>query len=130
MNYLWIGLGSALGGMARAWVGSWVEQRNAGNPFPWGIFLVNFSGSLLIGLLAGAAQADVRWLANNPTATSFLMVGVCGGYTTFSTFSLQTFNLLRSGRTGTALAYMAASVVLCVLAVWLGFLITNGLKRS
>lgn len=129
MNYLWIGLGSALGGMARAWVGGWVEQRAAGNPFPWGIFLVNFTGSLLIGLLAGAASADVRW-ANHPNTASFLMVGVCGGYTTFSTFSLQTFNLLRSGRTGTALAYMAASVVLCVVAVWLGFLLTNGLKRS
>lgn len=129
MNYLWIGLGSALGGMARTWVGGWVEQRTQ-SVFPWGIFLVNFSGSLLIGLLAGAVQADVRWIANNPTATSFLMVGVCGGFTTFSTFSLQTFNLLRTGRTGTALAYMAASVVLCVVAVWIGFLITNGLKRS
>ena len=93
LTYFWNGLGSALGGMGRYWC-SGVIARAFGETFPWGTIIVNASGSLIIGFLATLMSPDGRLLVP-PDARTFLMIGLCGGYTTFSSFSLQTLNLVR-----------------------------------
>lgn len=121
VNYLLIGLGSAIGGIARAWAGT-ATVRWTGAGFPWGTILVNVTGSMLIGLVAAWPQADGRALIATP-AGQFLAVGVCGGYTTFSSFSLQTLTLLQEGRPAAALANVGISLVACLVAVWAGYLL-------
>jgi CrcB protein len=116
--YLWIALGSALGGMARYWCSGFVAAR-FGETFPWGTVLVNVLGSFLIGLVAALTAPDGRLLVG-AHARQFVMLGVLGGFTTFSSFSLQTLNLLHAGEWSRALANVGASVVLCLVAVWLG----------
>lgn len=121
MAYLLIALGSAIGGAARYWCSGFVAQR-AGEFFPWGTLAVNVIGSFLIGMLAAAGDPDGRWYLG-PQARQFLMIGVLGGFTTFSSFSLQTLNLLRDGEWSYAAANIALSVAACLLAVWLGFFV-------
>jgi CrcB protein len=118
-TYLWIALGSAVGGVARYGASSLVA-RSFGETFPWGTLLVNVTGSFVIGIFATLTGPDGRWLVP-PDARLFVTIGICGGYTTFSSFSLQTFNLVRSGEYGAALGNIAGSVILCLVAVWLGF---------
>lgn len=115
----WIGLGSALGGMARYGVSGWVAQR-AGEVFPWGTLVVNASGSFIIGLVfvLGGTEGRMRL---DPQWRDFLMLGILGGYTTFSSFSLQTLNLARSGEWVWAAGYIALSLIACLGAVLLGF---------
>ena len=95
-------LGSALGGLARYWlaivVGAWL-----GPGFPWGTLLINVLGSLVIGLAGSATDAR-----EHAAFRAFLMVGVCGGFTTFSSFSLQTLELMQNGREGSALLYVGS----------------------
>ena len=88
--------------------------------FPWGTLLVNVAGSFAIGLLAALVTADGR-PALGSDARAFLMVGVLGGFTTFSSFSLETLTLARTGALGAAAANVALSLVLCLGGVWLGF---------
>ena len=113
MTYLMVASGGALGSVLRFWLGSLVGQK-AGAPF-WGTLFVNVSGCFLIGLLGNLRE-------NGPAEFDryFLMVGVMGGYTTFSTFSLQTLELFQKGSVPLALANIALSLVLCLLGVWLG----------
>jgi CrcB protein len=118
LTYLWIALGSALGGVARYALSTRVAET-VGGTFPWGILLVNVTGSFVIGLVATIAPPDGRW-ALSPDARLFLTVGLCGGYTTFSSFSLQTLDLIRTGQAPAALGNVVGSVVLCLLAVWAG----------
>jgi CrcB protein len=118
MNYFWIAVGSALGGMFRYWC-SGVAARLIGETLPWGTLIVNVAGSFVIGLFFTLTGPDGRLIVNS-TARLFVMVGLCGGYTTFSSFSLQTLTLLQDGELVYAVANIAASVVLCMLAVWLG----------
>lgn len=113
---VWIALGGAVGSVARALVGLSLPAR-----FPWATLLVNVLGSLLIGWLmarlgpmASPAGASLR---------NFLVVGFCGGFTTFSTFSWQTLEQMQKGQWGAAVANVLLSVFLCLLAVWLGFLL-------
>lgn len=117
--YLLIAVGSAIGGAARYWVTQLVGAR-MGELFPWGTLAVNASGSLFIGFLGALGQPGALWHMS-PDARLFLMVGVLGGFTTFSAFSLQTLNLLRDGEGLYAATYVAASVIVCLLAVWAGF---------
>ncbi len=119
MNYLWIALGGALGSMARFWVAEWVVARHA-SPFPFAVLLINVTGSFLIGVLAATLAPGGRWAAPEGIRL-LLMVGVCGGYTTFSSFSLQTFDLLRVGAPWLALWNVLGSVTACLVAVWLGY---------
>ncbi|HEX7967733.1 MAG TPA: fluoride efflux transporter CrcB [Stellaceae bacterium] len=119
MDYLWVIVGSALGGMARYGVSGAVARR-IGETFPWGTLAVNVSGSFVIGVFA-ALTGPAGTLAGDPAPTSFVMVGLCGGYTTFSSFSLQTLNLARDGEWPRVGANIVASVALCLLAVWAGF---------
>ena len=126
MSYLWIFLGGGIGSMAR-FAASGLAARHFGETFPWGTLLVNVSGSLLIGFFATATGADGRWLVP-PSARQFVMLGICGGYTTFSSFSLQTLGLAREGEWLRAGGNALLSFVLCMLAVWLGHLLAANLS--
>src|SRR5258708_3201771 len=95
MNALWIFLGGGLGSLARWWCSGFVA-RCFGETFPLGTLVVNVTGSLAIGLFATMSDPGGRWLVS-PSLRTFFMVGICGGYTTFSSFSLQTLNLARDG---------------------------------
>jgi CrcB protein len=118
MTYLWIALGSAIGGAARYGCTD-LTARWLGASFPWGTLIVNVSGSLLIGFLAALMSPDGRLFAA-PDARAFLMIGILGGYTTFSSFSLETLSLARNGEWLFAFANILLSVVLCLAAVWVG----------
>ena len=121
LTYLWVALGGALGSVGRFWLSGFVATRY-GETFPMGTLVVNVSGSLVIGFLAALSAPEGRWLPS-PGFRPFLMIGVCGGYTTFSSFSLQTLNLLRDREWLYAGGNVLLSVALCMLAVWLGFLL-------
>ncbi len=127
VTYFWIGLGSALGGMARYWC-SGIIARTFGETFPWGTIIVNASGSLIIGFLATLMSPDGRLLVP-PDARAFLTIGLCGGYTTFSSFSLQTLHLVRDGEWLWATANVLFSLTLCLAAVWLGHIGAAALSR-
>jgi CrcB protein len=118
VTYLWIALGSAIGGAARYGCAG-LAARWLGVSFPWGTLIVNVSGSLLIGFLAALMAPDGRLLATSDTR-SFLMIGILGGFTTFSSFSLETLNLVRDGEWLWASGNVVLSVVLCLFSVWLG----------
>ena len=109
-----VALGSALGGAARFLLAGWVGAR-LGESFPWGTVLVNVLGSELIGALA--AQEEML----SPEARQFLMVGVLGGFTTFSSFSLQTLRLAQDGDWVRAAGNVLGSVALCLAAVAVGY---------
>lgn len=115
-----VALGSALGGMARYAVSS-VVARRFGEAFPFGTLVVNVTGCIVIGLFAALTQAPGT-LAGSLSTRVFVLVGICGGYTTFSSFSLQTLDLARAGEWLSAASNIVASTGLCLLAVWLGFL--------
>ena len=125
-NYLWIAAGSALGGVARYWC-SLVAARFFGETFPWGTLIVNVVGSLIIGFFATITGPDGRLLVGS-TARQFVMIGVLGGYTTFSSFSLQTLNLMQDGQWGHVGFNIVASVALCLLAVWAGHAAAAGIN--
>jgi CrcB protein len=128
ITYVWIALGGALGSMARYGC-SGLAARWIGETFPWGTLIINVLGSLVIGFFATLTGPDGRVLVA-PDARQFVMVGICGGYTTFSSFSLQTLNLVRDGDMIRAGANVVASVVLCLIAVWLGHLAATALNQS
>jgi len=125
---IWVAFGGAIGSLARFWVGEWFASVGDSR-FPWATVLVNISGSFLIGAIAALTGPDGRLVAS-PVARQFLMVGICGGYTTFSAFSLQTLILAQSGDWLRAGANVVASVVLCLLAVWLGHLAAAALNGA
>jgi CrcB protein len=124
--YLWIALGGALGSVARYWASGVVAQKT-GDGFPWGTLLVNVSGSLAIGFIATLTAPEGRWAAS-PAVRQFLMVGILGGFTTFSAFSLQTLELAQRGEWASAGWNVVASVVICLIAVWLGHVAAMGLN--
>jgi CrcB protein len=113
----WIFLGAGLGGVLRFLCSNMVA-RAFGETFPWGTLLVNVVGSFLIGLFAIITGPDGRLLVGS-TARQFVMVGIFGGYTTFSSFSLQTLNLAQDGQWWLVAANIALSLVLCLVSVWL-----------
>ena len=121
--YLWVALGGALGSLARFWVNGLISEK-FGATFPWCTLAINVTGSFIIGVIGALAIPEGRM--DSPSrqfATQFLMIGVCGGYTTFSSFSLQTLNLLREREWLYAGGNVILSVVLCMIAVWLGWLL-------
>ncbi len=118
-EYLWISLGGALGTAARFWISGLVARR-FGETFPFGTLVVNVSGSFVIGLFAALSGPDGRLLVD-PRIRQFFMIGICGGYTTFSSFSLQTLTLVQDREWLWAGWNAIASLILCLLAVWLGY---------
>jgi CrcB protein len=127
MTYVWVALGGALGSVAR-YTCSITAARWLGAAFPWGTLFVNVAGSFAIGLLAALVTADGQRLLGADTR-AFVIVGVLGGFTTFSSFSLETLELARGGALGAAGANVAASVVLCLFGAWLGFAAAGVLNR-
>ncbi len=128
LTYLYIGLGGAIGSIARAWTANAVV-RTLGPHFPWGTILVNIVGSFIIGFFGALTAGDGRFSAH-PDARAFVMVGICGGFTTFSSFSLQTFDLARDGKLMAALANVVFSLILCLLAVTAGYASADAINRS
>jgi CrcB protein len=125
LTYLLVAVGGAIGSVARAWV-SVMAVRLVGASFPWGTMVINIVGSMVIGIVAATALSPTRTIFTQEVRI-FLMVGFCGGFTTFSSFSLQTFELLREGRPAVAFANVALSVLLCLLATTAGYLGTTAL---
>lgn len=118
LTYFWIMFGGALGSGARFWVSGLLGDR-WGVGFPWGTLFVNLSGSFIIGAVAALTEPGGPWLAG-PRLRQFMMIGIFGGYTTFSSFSLQTMELVREGDWLRASANSIFSLVGCLAAVWLG----------
>ena len=132
MGYFLIGIGSALGGMARYWC-SVAIATTVKSTFPWNILTINVIGSCLIGIAMGALEQGGRWHAPDGTryfVTQFFMVGVLGGFTTFSSFSAVTLTLMREQQWLQAGANILLSVVLCLLAVAAGFWLTSSLNQA
>ena len=113
-RFLWVALGGALGAVLRYAV-SLIPVRGG---FPVLTLLTNLLGALLIGFIAGAAEIS----APSPGLILFAKTGLCGGFTPFSTFSLESYTLIKAGQKGTAVLYIALSVGLCLLGIWLGHL--------
>ena len=118
MFYLSMAAGGALGSMARAWLAIAVAQIT-GPQFPWGTILINVAGSFIIGCFGTLTSNDSRFAVPGDVR-AFVMIGICGGFTTFSSFSLQTLELARDGRMVQALGNIGVSVTLCLLAVAAG----------
>jgi len=128
LNYFWIALGGALGSVARFWASGFVA-RHFGETFPFGTLVVNVTGSFVIGFFSTLTGPDSRWLVA-PQVRTFFMYGVCGGYTTFSSFSLQTLDLARDGEWLYAGANAVLSLVLCMAAVWFGHVLAAQLNPT
>jgi CrcB protein len=121
--YIWVAIGGALGSVSRFWLNGIISSR-FGETFPWGTMLINITGSFVIGLIGALANPEGRMDSQSRAfTTQFLMIGVCGGFTTFSSFSLQTLNLLRDREWLYAGGNAVLSVVLCMAAVWLGWML-------
>lgn len=127
MNYLLIALGGAAGSVARYWCSIQIDGRLIG-AFPWGTLAVNVIGSVLIGILA-SLDLHGRMLGS-PHLRLLLMTGFCGGFTTFSAFSLQTFSLLKHDNWPLAAAYVLSSVLICLGGVWLGHTLAGCWQRA
>jgi len=123
--YGYVAAGSVLGGVSR-YLLSLLIQMIPG--FPWATLFVNVTGSLIIGFYSTLSGPDGRLFAS-ARQRQFVMTGFCGGYTTFSTFSLETFRLLEDGMAQTALVNIAVSVVTWLVAVWLGYALASRLNR-
>jgi CrcB protein len=114
-----IGIGGALGSIARFLTSTWIHAW-LGRGFPYGTFIVNVSGCIAMGFLFALFAGR---LDNNDLWRSGILIGVLGGYTTFSSFSIEAFNLIEEGQLTKALIYMMGSLVLSVLGTWLGVIL-------
>ena len=119
MTALLVAIGSALGGVSRYWLSS---LMNSSVGFPWGTFSVNVLGSLAIGILSGCLAHSTGIVA---AKSAFAIVGFCGGFTTFSTFSNESFRMLENGQFGIMSLYVLGSVAAGLAAVWIGYLISK-----
>ena len=127
LTYALVALGSAIGGTLRYWLAGVISQAYA-STFPWGTLVVNVTGSAAIGLFATLTASDGRLYVPSEWRT-FFMVGICGGYTTFSSFSIQTLALAEGGEWLAAGMNIMGSVALCLVAVWLGHAAALTLNR-
>jgi CrcB protein len=127
LTYLWIAIGGALGTMGRFWVNGLVSKYF--ETFPMGTLVINVTGAFVIGFFATLTGTDGRLLVS-PTFRTFFMAGICGGYTTFSSFSLQTLNLARDGEWLYAGLNALLSFALCLFVVWLGHVVAMTLNST
>ena len=130
ITYLWIAIGGALGSMARYGstnlVSGWL-----GAHFPWGTLFINILGSFVIGFFSALTGPGGRLHLTVPNdGRLFVMVGICGGYTTFSSFSLQTLDLMRDGHALRAGLNVVGSVTLCLIAVFVGYVAAMAINAS
>lgn len=115
-HLIFAGAGSALGGILRHFMNISFPRQDAAS-FPWSTLMVNILGSLLIGVLYGISK-EQKLIGEE--AQLFLMTGICGGFTTFSAFSLENVQMIQNGEPGKALVYAASSILIGLLAVWAG----------
>ncbi len=125
--YLVVAVGGAIGTVGRYFL-SGVVANAFGQTFPWGTLIINVTGSFVIGFFAGLSGPDGRLMVSG-TTRQFVMTGLCGGYTTFSSFSLQTLNLMNDGEWLYASGNVLGSVFLCLLFVWLGAITAAALNQ-
>jgi CrcB protein len=128
LDYILVMLGGALGTGARFWASGFVAEK-AGELFPLGTLVVNVTGSFAIGFFAAFTDPEGPLLVS-PRLRQFFMIGVCGGYTTFSSFSLQTLDLVRDGDWFKAFLNTVLSFACCVAAVWLGRILALALLQK
>jgi CrcB protein len=128
LTYLWIGIGSMLGGMAR-YACSRAVALQFGETFPWGTLVVNIAGSFAIGFIAALTGPDSRVIVS-PNTRNFLMVGICGGFTTFSSFSLQTLQLIQNRDLSEAFGNILLSVAACMAAVAIGYIVGTAIAGA
>lgn len=114
-----IGIGGAIGSLLRFWMSAWVHTF-AGRSFPYGTLTVNVLGCLVMGVLF---VLFTERFSDNTVLRAGVLIGVLGGFTTFSSFSIETFNLIEQGAPLRALANMALSLALCVSGTWLGVIV-------
>ena len=119
--YLLAGMGGAIGSIGRVLMSNFLT-RFAGEEFPFGTIAVHVTGSILMGVLAGYGESEPGKLLFSQSARTFLMIGLLGGYTTFSSFSLQTFLLIEQGNMTGAFLNVLLSVLLCLAGIWVGFM--------
>jgi CrcB protein len=117
VNLLFIAIGGALGSMARSLL-STVVLRASGSLFPWGTFVVNVVGCAIFGAIAGAAEQRVPLV---PQLRAFLLVGVLGGFTTFSSYAFESFSLVRDGQFAAGFVNIVGQVVAGLAGMWIGF---------
>jgi CrcB protein len=129
-QYLIIGLGGALGSMLRFGIGSLIDStvQKTGQIFPWGTIIVNITGCFVIGFIFTISASEGRIILGSLTR-NFILIGILGGYTTFSSFSLQTLTLAQDGQWWGAAANVLLSVVLCLVGVWLGAMLAGSLNQ-
>jgi len=118
LKYLMVGIGGGLGSILRFWLGSYIGSR-MGSRFPYGPFVINITGSFLIGLVFAFLTARTQW---SPNWRYLIPIGFIGGYTTFSSFEYETLQTIQDGQIGLGLLYVAASVVVGFAAVWGGMM--------
>ena len=130
MQYLVIGLGGALGSMLRFGLGGLIDAnvQKSGQIFPWGTIMVNITGCFIIGFVFTISSSEGRVFLS-PLTRNFIMIGILGGYTTFSSFSWQTLTLAQDGQWLGAAANVLLSVVLCLVGVWLGATLAGVLNQ-
>ena|SRR5690606_15737141 len=121
LNYLIVSIGAAIGGAARYWLSNAVYKFFPAT-FPYGTLVVNITGSFLLGLIIFIF--DERELINNQLKI-FLTIGFCGGFTTFSTFSFETFNLLKESQYYLAAVNIVLSLILCIAGVFLAYIVSK-----
>jgi CrcB protein len=126
-TYFWVALGGAIGSIARVWC-SGLVAGTFGQTFPWGTLVVNVVGSFIIGFTATLTGPDGRLFVPSD-ARIFVMVGFCGGFTTFSSFSLQTLTLVQDREWLQAGGNIVLSFVLCMISVWLGHIAAASLNQ-
>lgn len=127
ITYLWIAIGGALGSVSRFWLNGLVSQRF--DTFPAGTLVINVVGSFVIGVFGALTVPEGKMSSESRAfATQFVMIGLCGGFTTFSSFSWQTLNLLRDREWLYAGGNILLSVTLCLVATWLGYLLGSTLN--
>ncbi len=130
-QYLIIGLGGALGSMLRFGLGSLIDTnvQKTGQIFPWGTIVVNVTGCFVIGFIFTISAAGEGRIMLSSLTRNFIMIGILGGYTTFSSFSLQTLLLAQDNQWWSAAANVLLSVVLCLAGVWLGAMLAGSLNQ-
>ncbi|HVW21906.1 MAG TPA: fluoride efflux transporter CrcB [Opitutaceae bacterium] len=128
--YLLIALGGALGSVLRFFINGLITPH-VGDTDAWvATLVINLTGSFLIGLIFGLTEPGTGRIFASSEIRLFLMTGVCGGYTTFSSFSLQTLNLVRDGYVARAAANVSSSVLFCLVGVWLGHALATLINQS
>ena len=118
LKYLMVGVGGCLGSILRFWLGSYIGNK-MGTRFPYGTFMINVTGSFLVGLVFALLTVKTQW---SPNWRYLIPIGFIGGYTTFSAFEYETLRTMQDGQIGLGLLYVAASVVVGFVAVWGGMI--------